>query len=546
MPRFSPKASKLVKELRRPPGSASEASLWKRLRSTDWRLGILRELAETGEANVALAVLDEYLGHDLPTTTIAEMLDALASRATVETLIGLERERAQPGCWYDGPHWPAIWEKLERFRHTPGGWAAFAIASLSRSGYLRERSVRALDRAVTDGREILFLVLRTADHVPQVRQAATSALASRITPANGAALVRALPLTMHLRQFRRHGEPTASEPILRFLTSPEGWPVLSAGLHASDARVRRESFALAFSAGEHRSEVVQLALRSGDPLVRLWGVRQSAIEPAPLDDLLAAARYPFTPVRAAALERLSLVDPAVAASEWKRALLDSSPSIRALARRRLLAETTSLDLRAFYRYALAGTEPTSLAPAIAGLAEVGRAEDAAEIILLTNHPRAKVREAVAAALARLLGMEAIDALTPMLTDQSPRVARKAAQVLTRHLTAPLGRRVWAIVQEEAPEKGIASLRLLARLPQWEALDYLLRGLTRPEPLHTEALALLQHWYARFHRKAAQRELSTNDAARLRNMLTAAPADLLPREMLREIDFSLEFWLREGR
>ena len=144
-------------------------------------------------------------------------------------------------------------------------------------------------------------------------------------------------------------------------------------------------------------------------MVQLWGLRQSASQPVPVDDLLAAARYPFTPVRAAALERLSEVDPAVAATEWKRALLDSSPSIRAAARRRLLAETTSFDLRAFYRDALAGTEPTSVAPAVAGLAEVGRAEDAAELILLTEHPRAKVREAVAAALARLLGAEAIDA-----------------------------------------------------------------------------------------------------------------------------------------
>ena len=241
--------------------------------------------------------------------------------------------------------------------------------------------------------------------------------------------------------------------------------------------MRRESFTLAFST-EHRSEVVYRALRSSDPLVQLWGLRQSASQPVPVDDLLAAARYPFTPVRAAALERLSEVDPAVAATEWKRALLDSSPSIRAAARRRLLAETTSFDLRAFYRDALAGTEPTSVAPAVAGLAEVGRAEDAAELILLTEHPRAKVREAVAAALARLLGAEAIDALTPMLTDKSPRVARKAVQVLARHLTPPLGQRIWAIVQKEAPERAVASLRLLARLPQWEALDYLLRAISR--------------------------------------------------------------------
>lgn len=548
MPRLSPKASELVRELWPRFNSRSEATAWtqsKELRTTAWRLRILRELTETGEPNAAPYVLGAYLEHDLPAATIADMLEVLESRATPESLLGRERERADTDAWY-GPDWPKIWEKLEPFNQLTGGWAAFATASLSRSGYIRERAVHALDQAVRDGREVLFLVLRTADHVLQVRQAAASAMSSRIAAPSGAALGRSLPLVMHLRQYRGQGEPTVTDSILQFLSSHEGWPALSAGLEATDARVRRESFTLAFSSRVHRSEVVRRAVRSIDPLVRLWGLHQSASEPVPIDDLLAAARCPFTPVRAAALERLSDLDPAVAVTEWKRALLDSSPSIRAAARRRLLAETTSLDLRAFYRNALAGTEPSRFAPAVAGLAEIGRAEDAAELILLTDHPRAKVREVVAAALARLLGTEAIDALMPMLTDKSPRVARKAAQALARHLTTPLGQRVWFIVQEEAPEKAVASLRLLARLPQWEALDYLLRAISHPDPLRTEALALVQHWHARFHRRGAQRELDAGDAARLRNMLAAVPADLLPRELIREVDFSLGFWLREGR
>jgi HEAT repeat protein len=60
-----------------------------------------------------------------------------------------------------------------------------------------------------------------------------------------------------------------------------------------------------------------------------------------------------------------------------------------------------------------------------GLAEVGRADDAADLVLLTEDPHAKVREAVAAGLGRLLGPEAIGALVPMLADPSMRVRRKA-------------------------------------------------------------------------------------------------------------------------
>lgn len=506
---------------------------------TAWRLRVLRNLTKIADSNAAPYVLSAYLQYALPAEPVAEMLDALESRATAESLIGRDRDRIDTDY---SSHWPSIWEKLDPFRQQAGGWAAFATASLSRNGYIRERAVQALARSIGDGREILFLVLRTADHVPQVRRAAISALRARVAAPSGAALVRSLPLVIHLHRYRGQHERAASDSILAFLSSPDGWPALSAGLDATDVRVRRESFTLAFSIRERRSETGLRALRSGDPLVRLWGLRETASETVPIDDLIAAAHYPFTPLRAAALERLSGVDPVVGEREWKSALLDPSPSIRALARRR----TAQLDLRTFYREALAGTAHTSVAPAVSGLAEVGRPEDAAEVILLTDHPRVKVREAVVAALARLLGTEAIDAVMPMLTDKSPRVARKAAQALARHLTTPLGQRVWIVVQEEAPERAVAALHLLARLPQWEGLDYLLRAIARPEPLRTEAFDLLRGWHARFHRSGAQRELGTADAARLRNMLTAVPAGSLPGELIREIDFSLGFWLREGR
>lgn len=538
MPRLSSTASALIRKLWPRGGSKSRRSLWQRIRPTAWRLRVLRELTNTGDPNAAPYVLNAYLEYGLPAEHIAEMLDVLESRATADSLIGADRARIDTDY---GPHWPIVWEKLEPFRRHAGGWAAFAAASLSRNGYIREHAVQALGQAIDDGREIPFLVVRASDHVPQVRQAAVSALRPRVGTARGAALVRTLPLIIHFFGSRRESGHAVIESILTFLVSPEGWPALSAGLDATDVRIRRESFTLAFSIRERRSEVVRRALRSSDPLVRLWGVRDTAWETVPLDDLLAAARYPFTPLRAAVLERLSEVDPAVAQREWKRALLDSSPSIRALARHR----TAPLDLRAFYRDALARSEPASIATAIAGLGEVGHAEDAAEVILLTDYPRVRVREAVAGALARLLGKEAIDAVVPMLTDQSPRVARKAAKALARHLTAPLAERVWAIVQDEPPEKAIASLRLLARMPQWQALDYLLRAISRPDPLNSAALDLLRKWYARFRVTGAQPELGNRDAARLRTMLAAIPNKCLPLEMTREIDFSLGFWIREG-
>ena len=155
MPRLSPKASELVRELWPRFSSNSEAIAWshrKESRTTAWCLRLLRQLTGTGEPNAAPYVLGAYLQHDLPVATIAEMLDVLESRATAESLIGRERERAESDAWWDRD-WPEVWEKLEPFRQQTGGWAAFATASLSRNGYIRERAVQALSQAVIDGRE---------------------------------------------------------------------------------------------------------------------------------------------------------------------------------------------------------------------------------------------------------------------------------------------------------------------------------------------------------------------------------------------------------
>jgi HEAT repeat protein len=457
------------------------------------------------------------------------------------TLLGMERERLQSDSWYV-PAWSQPFEKLKALASTPGGWAALAIASFSRNGHIREHSVRAIGELQRDGREVPFLVLRTVDYVPQVRRAATAALASRFTSENAPSFVLALPLLRHLDTHRLRKEPSVLAWVLTYLSSPEGWPALRAGLDTTDRNVRRECFALALTLASRHVEGVDRALRDPDPVIRLRGVRELQSTEARPEDVVAAARDPFTPVRIAALELLARLDEGTAAVEWTRALLDSSASMRAMARA-WFAGNRPLDLVAFYREALAKRENATMVPAIAGLAEVGHADDAADLVFLTEHPHAKVREAVAAGLGRLLGAEAISALVPMLADASPRVARKARRFLERHLSTAVARNVWELVESLPPERASPAIRLLSQLPKWDALDYLLRAVDRPDPTRTEAAALLQRWRDRSTR--AQWPLASRDAARFRERLAALPEGLIPRDVVRSIDFDLAYWAREG-
>jgi hypothetical protein len=192
MPRLSQRASELVRDLWR-----------ERARPALWRLEVMRALTALKEPNAAPYILAEYLGsHDLPAVDVAAMLQDLVGRCSLGVLLGMERERLESDFWY-APKLPEPLDRLNAFSAVPGGSAALAIASFSRNGYIRERAVRGLADLLHDGREIPFLALRTADYVPEVRRAATAALAARFTPEQAPSFVRVLPLLRHLDAHER-------------------------------------------------------------------------------------------------------------------------------------------------------------------------------------------------------------------------------------------------------------------------------------------------------------------------------------------------------
>jgi len=265
MPQLSQRASELVHEIARarsrPP--AKKLALMR----------LLRELAGLDEPNAAPYILAEYLYEAvLDAADVAALLARLASRLSTESLLGLERERMQSDAWY-GPVWLQPLDRMKEFFRAPGGWAAFAFASFSRNGYLREHAVRALNDLLNDGREIPFLALRTADFVPQVARAATAALAARFTPKNADSFVLALPLLRHLDAYRVRKQASLLAWVLTFLSSADGWPALRGGLVAVDRAVRRECFNLALSLDARRQEAARLALTDSDPVIRLRAFR---------------------------------------------------------------------------------------------------------------------------------------------------------------------------------------------------------------------------------------------------------------------------------
>lgn len=542
---FSPEATALIQQLLRARSGTKPslaADLRNLIRPRTWRLDVMRKLAALNEPATAPWILAVYVRErDLLAADVAPLLEPLVRQLSIKELIDIARGSGEYSSWY---YWNTTEDPRERLRQfvgVPGGWSAFALASLARSGHVREQAIRALDELLRDGREVPFLILRTADYVAQVRHAATAAVSSRLTAEHAPFFVLSLPLLRHLDESRVRKEATVLQWVKTVLLSKRGWPALEAGLHSPDRDVRRECFALAFSIPARRDEIGRKALNDLDPLLRLRGLRELGADAGKDELVLAGLRDPYAPVRAAALGALATADDATAANVWRGALLDRSASIREMARRWFAAHEP-IDAAAFYRSELEKHESATLAQAVAGLAEIGTDADAADLLFLTEHPRAKVREAVAAGVGRLLGAEANDAVIPMLRDESGRVARKAGQVLRRHLTTAIARSIWGTIDELKPAGAVAAVRLLADLPKWEALDYLLRALDKAEPIRSAALALLDRW-VRVSVKSG-RALSAGDASRLRERLGQLP--FLPQALSRKIDFDLQYWQREGK
>jgi HEAT repeat protein len=511
MPRLSSRSKELIHELRF------------KVLSKDRRLQLLHELAATRQINAAPHFLVEYLDHDLPADAIALLLEPLALRMTTTALLGWSEQAADgPGYKLD---WKPTWEKLAAFAKVQGGWAAFAFASLFGNGYIREQAVRKL-ATQQDGRETLFLIFRSVDHISPVRQAAATALHSRFNVASAGPFVAALPL-MRMLERRQRNDPNLFAWVLQFLSLPVGWPALRIGLESNDREVRRECFDLALTL--RRDEVQALALRDPDPVIRMKVVRGLQASAAKL-----AIADPNPSVRATAYEKLAGLDDLTERNFWMGALLDSSSTIRMMARL-WLSKHSQVDVAAVYRSAVAAGD--HLVPAIAGLAESCPPEDAAELLFIAN-ANARVREQLVSALSKMLRAEAADVLLPMLSDQSSRVALKAQRALQRYSVPSVAETVWTLLPSAPRKRVLPLLRLLLVLPsRWVSLDYLLRATTLPEPIAGQAAWLLGKW------RSAPRPLRREDAIALRDRIRSVPAGLLPDRVAANLHSSLDYWVR---
>ena len=328
---------------------------------------LLQQLADSCETAALPCVAQFLLATDEQTRTTARRITSrLLAGLSPYDLIQLSECFARQYDWYISEEW----EKLGPFdlplltgasveSRCP---AALGLLSFHRNGYIRHQAVRLLSEQA-DGTELPFLLLRQNDWVPPIAFDAQVAVAQRIGKPYVHHLAGSLHLILHLGTFRRHDHQDVIRKVIELLTWPEHGDILKAAVRNADREDRRQVVRHGLEiAGEHRERLISLALESDDSLIRLNACKYVAAAFAGsqlqtiLDRLLSDA---FMPVRREGLRIKTERFPDSANEVWQGALLDSSRSIRELARYSLAqCGLTERNIAAIYRDVLLETRRT--------------------------------------------------------------------------------------------------------------------------------------------------------------------------------------------
>ncbi len=534
MPRLSEEARTLIARLYRQPG------LWQSLRPGDDLPDALRRLGELAEP----AALPDLLSFALHRREeIAAQARAAIHRTLavvpISRLSWLDGHLRQRGgsSLYHGTGWTALQPAAVADFGGSESWLSLtALATFHGSGFVRQAALGKL-AATGDGRELPYLLLRVNDWVAAIRRLARALIADRLVDGNASHFAACLPILRHLERGQRADHGPLLDRVRALLLRPRNLGLLHQAIAAADRAVSRQAFRIVLDApGGAGERTLRLAVRSPDPMVRLWTVKAlpASLPAASALDLLATVGAdPLMAVRREALvarvERLGRRD------RLDEHLLDPHPSVRYLVRHYL--GDSLPEPAAFYRAALESARGRAAAAALGGLAETGGRSDAERARPFLDHPLVGVRRSAVRALARLDLEAGLDVLPGLLESPSPKVSREAANVLAGVAGRLDDRSLWAMFDRSAElhvKRGV--LALLARLSKWRRLPYLLRAARAgPPEIARTAVDRLRDWAFRFNRDFTQPGEDSRRACR-RELERAG--DRLPADLRRSMEFLL--------
>lgn len=298
------------------------------------------------------------------------------------------------------------------------------VASLHVDGRIRERATRVL--AQRSGPLVASAVaLRLMDHVPQVRDAAVSALDPVVTVD-----VAEQALAVVLAGRARQQGPVALDLVETRLRGILGDERCAESLSQSVMRdVRRRGFEFAHDEGLlTRDRLLSGAKSEKGQLLLAWfsDWLSALLSPEDFGEMLTVKSVP---IRQIAVIRVS--EEALPDEKLLRLAADAAPRVREAAQSR--ARRRGLNVAHWYRSQLAAEGPVGFRAAVFdGLLSLGSAEDLDRFRGALTDAAPRVRATAVRGVATWGDSDdAARLLLPMLLDPSPRVTSVVARVLGR-------------------------------------------------------------------------------------------------------------------
>ncbi|HEU4886890.1 MAG TPA: hypothetical protein VFV49_03315 [Thermoanaerobaculia bacterium] len=387
-----------------------------------------------------------------------------------------------------------------------------ALSSFHPSGFIREDAIERL-AGWRNGRELRFLLLRVNDWVPQVRDAARTAVVARLTPGYAPHFARHLGLITRLQRSRRVDHSGLLRAISRLLATSVSRDALIQMMNDHRGETRRVILRILVESNPDDMELFRAMLRVDDPVIRLMAMRLLPVAEN-RDALEVLFDDPAGSVRAQAL--LMAAD----SPRLVSALLDRNANVRSVARHRLRDE--GIDFAALYRNAL---NSDRAAAAIAGLSETGIRADVESIAPFLSHPRSTVRRAAIRAVMALGGDDYVDRVTELLCDRSRGVSSQARRSLMPHGSSMQAAKLWEMYESASEDHVWRNLlALMTALPKWESITLYVRATQdRAEARADLARRHVAQWNTFFNRRSSvpnARQLEALDTALSESSLDA--------------------------
>jgi len=398
-------------------------------------------------------------------------------------------------------------DNLDDFRRFPPEtyFHLMVIASFNENGRVRERAITLL-RETHRPEAIRYYLLRAADWVEQVRDAARESLRPFLTPAFRIDFIRLRPEVEWLLAVKRTDLSGLFAEIIDLITS-ERLTRETTQLLIVEERSRLFLFRHYLKKEGLTETLLSLILQDKSFLIRaevfpcmqaLPGDQQRAILSKLLHDRSARIRlhalYALKPYKESFREAIVAL------------LSDTSASVREWARLYLGLENIASS--AYYRDKVRAEDPSP--GDIMGLAETGSAEDIPVFEKFIHHPSSQL--ACLIALSRLNNERAVGYALDLLTGPTNKTGRKCVEILAKSPDPVTLERVREMYRAGTAREKRLILTLYNRIGGWMVIaDILLALMDVVREIRTMAWGYLYEWrQAAVHRFAAP---SSKEAAR---------------------------------